>query len=198
MADSQQYVWQQLPGESPPAFQAFVVYRNLEAKERSLQRVGSELAKSRTLISRWSGRWDWLERAAAWDDHQEMRRLEHRIEEKQRMDDEHLKIIKAARSKALQALAQMDVETLATNMYELRNWITEFMRLERVVMGEPESIEEGREKIEIHASIEERLKAYVPVFQELLDEGAIRLDAVGVPSGMEDEEAEDAPPSFEE
>jgi len=127
-----------------------------------------------------------------------MRRLEHRIEEKQRMDDEHLKIIKAARSKALQALAQMDVETLATNMYELRNWITEFMRLERVVMGEPESIEEGREKIEIHASIEERLKAYVPVFQELLDEGAIRLDAVGVPSGMEDEEAEDAPPSFEE
>ena len=28
----------------------------------------------------------------------------------------------------------------------------------------------------MQATIEERLKEYVPVFQELLDEGAIRLD----------------------
>jgi hypothetical protein len=46
----------------------------------------------------------------------------------------------------------------------------------KLAPSEAESIEERRERIEIHASIEERLKEYVPVFQELLDEGAIRLD----------------------
>jgi hypothetical protein len=130
------------------------------------------LGKSRGLIERWSARWDWVERAAAWGDHQEMRRLERRIEQKQQMDEEHLRIIRGLRNKAIQALAQMEPEELAKNLYELRNWIDLATRFERLIMGEPESIEERREKIEIHASVEERLKDYIPVFQELLDERA--------------------------
>ncbi len=70
----------------------------------------------------------------------------------------------------------MDPQDLAKNMYELRNWITEVIKLERLVMGEPESVEERREKIQIHASIEEQIREYAPVFQELLDEGVITLD----------------------
>lgn len=50
------------------------------------------------------------------------------------------------------------------------------IRYERLKRGEPESIEERRSKIEVQATIEEKLKAYVPVFQELIDEGAIRLN----------------------
>jgi hypothetical protein len=176
MASIQQYSWQQQPGESPKAFQAFVVYRNMEPRERSISRVVSELNKSRSLIGRWSSRWSWVERAQEWDDYQEMRRLEVRIEEKQRMDEEHLKIIRAMRNKALQALTELSIQDLASNMYELRNWITDFIKYERLVMGEPESIEERREKVEIQATIEERLKTYAPVFQELIDEGAITLN----------------------
>jgi hypothetical protein len=176
MAEPQQYAWQQLPGESPRAFQAFVIYRNTEPKERSLQRVASELAKSIPLVKRWSSRWDWVERVREWDDYQEMRRLEKLIEEKQKMDEEHLRIIRAARSKAIKALADIKPEQLATNPSELRHWIMELIRYERLIMGEPETIEVLREKIAAQATIEERLKAYAPVFQELLDEGAIRLD----------------------
>ncbi len=176
MAEPVQYAWQQLPGETDKAYQAFVVYRNLEPKERTLSRVSSELAKSIPLVKRWSSRWDWVERVRVWDDYQEMRRLEARIAEKQRLDEQHLKIIRAMRTKALEALAQMDVADLAKNMYELRNWITDFIKCERLVMGEPETIEGRREKIELQATIEERIKSYAPVFQELLDEGAIRLD----------------------
>ena len=151
-------------------------YRNMELKERSLQRVGSELGKSRGLIERWSSQWSWVERVRDWDDHQEMRRLEKRIEEKHKIDEVHLTIIRAARTKAIKALAEMNPEQLATNPSELRHWITELIRYERMIMGEPEAPETRREKIEVQATIEERLKEYVPVFQELLDEGAIRLD----------------------
>jgi hypothetical protein len=176
MAEPQQHAWHQLPGESIKAYQAFVTYRNLEPKERSLQRVGSELGKSRGLIERWSSRWDWVERVREWDTYLQMRLLEKRIEERQRMDEEHLKIIRAARSKAIKALADMKPEQLATNPSELRHWLMELIRYERLIMGEPEPVEARSEKIEVQATIEERLKAYAPVFQELIDEGAILLD----------------------
>ncbi len=176
MAEPRQYSWQQQPGESAKAFGAFVLYRNMEPRERSLQRVASELTKSSSLIRRWSSRWDWQTRVARWDDYQEMRRLETLIKEKQKMDAEHLKVIRSARSKAIKALADMKPEQLATNPSELRRWITESIRYERLIMGEPETTEGRREKIEVQATLEERLLQYAPVFQELLDEGAIHLD----------------------
>ena len=55
-------------------------------------------------MKRWSSQWSWVERAREWDNHQELRRLEKRVEEKQRMDEQHLKIIRAARNKGVQAL----------------------------------------------------------------------------------------------
>ena len=209
MAEPVQQPWQQLPGESIKAYQAFVTYRNLEVKERLLQRVGSELVKSVTLLSRWSAKWSWVERAQAWDNFQEVKRLEKRIEEKQKMDETHLKIVRAMRTKIIQALEKTEPETLARDMREMRSWISEFIKLERLIMGEPESIEERREKIQIHASIEEQIKEYAPVFQELIDEGVITLDghpraAVGPAeagagagaAGAEDEEDDEGPPVF--
>ncbi len=175
MAEPVQYSWQQLPGETDKAYEAFAVYRNLEPNERSLSRVTSELAKSIPLVKRWSSQWQWVERARDWDHYQELRILEARIQEKQQMDERHLKIIRAARNKAVEALTNMDAETLAKNACELRHWIVEFVKLERLIMGEPESIEERREKVEIKASIVEQIMEYAPVFQELIDEGAITL-----------------------
>jgi hypothetical protein len=89
----------------------------------------------------------------------------------------------------------MDSEALAKNAFELRNWIIEFVKLERLVLGEPESIEERREKVEIKASIEQQIKEYAPVFQELIDEGAITLGprnagALVAPEDEEDNEEE--------
>jgi hypothetical protein len=96
MSTPEQYAWQQQPDESIKAFQAFVTYRNMDPNERSLQRVVSELNKSKTLLGRWSSKFDWVERAALWDDYQELRRLEARIEYKRRMDEKHLRVINYA------------------------------------------------------------------------------------------------------
>jgi hypothetical protein len=176
MAYMNQYSWQQQPGETDKAYQAFVTYRNLEPEQRSITRVVSELNKSRTLIGRWSSQWSWVERAREWDAHQDLRRIDALLEARKRMDEEHLKIIRAARNKAIAALGMLSVDLLANNPSELRHWITELIRYERLIIGEPESIEERSEKIELQPTIEERLKAYAPVFQELIDEGAILLD----------------------
>ena len=53
----------------------------------------------------WSSRWSWVEGARTWDDHQEIRILEGRIEEKKRMNEDHLKIVRGARGRATSALA---------------------------------------------------------------------------------------------
>ena len=47
---------------------------------------------------------------------------------------------------------------------------TQVISYERLIMGEPETVEARSEKIEVQAAIEERIKVYAPVFQELLDE----------------------------
>lgn len=61
--------WQRQPGEGSRAFEAFALYRDLTAGERSGRLVAQELGKSATIVFRWSVRWSWRERVEAWDDH---------------------------------------------------------------------------------------------------------------------------------
>jgi hypothetical protein len=113
------------------------------------------------------------------------------------MDECHLRIINVALQKVVAAVQKADVDALARNFNQQVLWMSELMRLERMIRGEPASIEEQRQKIEVKATTEEELRVYVPVFQELIDEGAITLDAVGIPAVSEDEE-EEPPLEFEE
>ena len=66
--DSQSPAWSRLPKETPPAFDALGVYLEMGA-DRSLSKVGKKVGKSRSLIERWSSRWGWVSRAAAFDEH---------------------------------------------------------------------------------------------------------------------------------
>lgn len=58
--------WDRQPGESSPAYEAFRTYLDM-GSERSTAHVARELGKSKTLTDRWSGQWDWVERARQWD-----------------------------------------------------------------------------------------------------------------------------------
>ena len=61
--------WEKQPHESPPAFQAFVIYRDQGLGNRSTARVSEELGKSLALIHRWSGRWQWVFRVESYDEY---------------------------------------------------------------------------------------------------------------------------------
>jgi hypothetical protein len=59
-------IFERRDGETVQAYEAARVYFDLRAS-RSVVAVGQKLVKSRSLISRWSIKWDWVERARAYD-----------------------------------------------------------------------------------------------------------------------------------
>ncbi len=61
--------WHKQSGESPKAYAAFAIYRDL-GSQRSLEDVSQQLHKSKTLLARWSTRDNWVVRADAFDNHQ--------------------------------------------------------------------------------------------------------------------------------
>ena len=61
-------LFEQQPKESAKAFAAFSAYLGM-GPERSLMEVSRRLAKSRTLLDRWSKRFDWPSRLQAHADH---------------------------------------------------------------------------------------------------------------------------------
>jgi len=162
--------WQRQPGETEKAYAAFVSYRNIEPPFRSITRVVSELGKSRSLIGRWSSEWNWVERAAEWDHEQEIRLLASRIEAKKRMDEEHLTIVRSARNKAVRRLRDVDLSDVPP--HELRAWLSEFMRWERLILGEPEAIEERRTRVETtEKDIEQEMEELWPIIEEMYRKG---------------------------
>lgn len=60
--------WDRQIKESTQAYDAFDLYRNM-GPERSCAKVGQKLGKSTTIMERWSAKWSWVARAAAWDQH---------------------------------------------------------------------------------------------------------------------------------
>lgn len=70
----QKAIWQRIeasgkgPGETAQAYEAAKLYFELAA-DRSLEAVGQKLGKSKALMERWSKRWNWVKRAAAYDRH---------------------------------------------------------------------------------------------------------------------------------
>jgi len=60
--------FEQQPGESARAFAAFSCYLNMGA-ERSLADAARKLGKSTMVLGRWSRRWGWVDRVAAYGVH---------------------------------------------------------------------------------------------------------------------------------
>lgn len=58
--------WERKKGESSEAYAAFKLYYQMGDK-RSCTRVVQKLNKSRALITGWCGKWNWVERARAYD-----------------------------------------------------------------------------------------------------------------------------------
>lgn len=58
--------WERQIGESHKAFEAFHEYC-LMGNTRSIRKVAEKLGKSQQLLSRWSSKWDWVNRGREYD-----------------------------------------------------------------------------------------------------------------------------------
>lgn len=104
---AQRRAYDRLPDESSKAYDAFVVYRDL-GSSRSTDQVSQKTSKGIALIQRWSASYNWVERAAAYDDHieAEARKLIERdaIRRKADMLKRHADIGRFMQSKGVEYL----------------------------------------------------------------------------------------------
>lgn len=121
--------WERQKGESSQAFEAFSLYLEM-GEERSQQAVGKKLSKSRTLISRWSSQWNWVERVRAYTN--EMKRLEYEEAQKgiKEMRKRQIQTAMLMQKKALKALDKMKIEDMSPK--DIREYIKTATELERI------------------------------------------------------------------
>ena len=143
--------WEQQPGESARAFEAFAVYRDM-GPERSVRRVAQQLGKSGALISRWSSAHNWVERARAYDRELDQQARAQAVRDVRGMTDRHIQIAMRLQEKALEALERLDVKALTPKMQlEFLTKATELERLNRIsAAGMDGTVQtDGADEIEI-------------------------------------------------
>lgn len=134
--------WEQQPGESPKAFEAFNRYL-LMGTERSLQKVAFELDKSTNMMGKWSSRWKWVERVAAWDIEQERQARNEQAEEIRKMRKRHASIATSMLAKVSKRMQQMQAEELTPQ--DIKAWVEAASKLERLSRGDSSEIVEERD-----------------------------------------------------
>jgi hypothetical protein len=138
--------WERAKGESAKAYAAFCVYRDL-GSERSLRKMANEGECGANVgqLERWSSRWKWVNRAAAYDD--ELDRQTRRVNEKERkqMVIRHTRISMLAQDTITDQLEKLLADVQADPKKrlmptELARLMHEAVAIERLSRGEPTEI----------------------------------------------------------
>ncbi|GGL03125.1 hypothetical protein [Streptomyces flaveus] len=124
--------WERQPGESAAAWEAFACYRDL-GLSRSIGKVAERLAKSRTLIERWSTAHRWVLRAEAWDREQDRLWRAERQHASREVARRHARLASAAQSKIVAQLQQLDPSRLSPS--DVIRWLEVTIRIERQAYG---------------------------------------------------------------
>jgi hypothetical protein len=121
-------LWEQQPGESVKAFEAFSVYRNLGVR-RSTARVAQQLGKSKTLMDRWSSQWFWVERVRAYDRDLDKKAREQAVKDVRSMTNRHIRIAMKLQERAVKALEDLPTEKLTPKL--MLDFLDKATKLER-------------------------------------------------------------------
>lgn len=137
-------LWERQPGESAKAFHAFTLYRDL-GHERSVSKVAQIYRPGRnlrSLMSRWSTKFNWVKRAEAYDDH--MDKLSRKEAEKQVKDmkKRHITLGMALQTKAAEKLK--DLKGKDMKVPDAIKALSEGVKLERLARGEATEKFEGK------------------------------------------------------
>ena len=142
--------WDRQPGEPNLWYSRFERYR-LAGPSRSIRGLlnsekGTKSNKRRRCIpgawSRASTRWNWKDRAEAWDEHERQKAREAHARDIAEMNQRHIQEAKALQAKAVERLKSLELKDISAG--DLARFVVEATKLERTARGEPESIEERR------------------------------------------------------
>ncbi len=139
--------WGRQSKETPPAFEAFVTYRD-QGAQRSHANVARKLRKSTQLVSRWSRVHGWVDRVKAWDEELDRRaraatsaEVAEMAKRHVRLADQMLELSGHELRKRLKQ-AEKDKDKPAATVYELVRLLKEGTTIERLARGEPGEVVE--------------------------------------------------------
>lgn len=138
--------WERLPQESSKQFEAFTLYRDL-GPNRSIQKVAQERTEGRPHTSRlkeWSFKYEWVERATAYDAHldeirrsgkeDEIRELaaqnSHEID---KMNIRHALEAQLLQNKAIEKLESLNIEDMKP--HDIVKFYDTAVKIERLSRG---------------------------------------------------------------
>lgn len=146
MAEKRQ-LWDRLEDEGPKAWEAFRAYRDMGPK-RATRKVSEAIGRPpgyQSVIDRWSVKYRWVERCAAWDDYQDKVAQEAIIKELEEMKKRHIQEAVGLQTKALERLRNLQPDELTAG--NVLSFITEAIKIERMARGEPDQIMEERRQL---------------------------------------------------
>ena len=134
--------WERQEGESTKAFEAFCIYREM-GLNRSIRKVAEELSKSETLMARWSGNYNWVERAAQWDAEQDRVVRQQQLDDIKKMRKRHADLAEAMLIKAGKALLRIPVDEIKAG--DITRMLDIATKVERISRGDVGDVIEERD-----------------------------------------------------
>ena len=142
-----EYEWERKKGESSEAYTAFKLYYQMGAK-RSCSKVAQSLLKSRVLITGWCSKWDWVERARAYDNELARQEFAEACNAIKKMNEQQAQIGLLIQKKALEALKKMKSKELYPKL--LLQYLVQGAGLERKARDSDVEIKTGNKEKEIN------------------------------------------------
>jgi hypothetical protein len=108
MSDNDPPRWERLPGESSRSHAAFRQFREQNPATRRLDDIAALVGVTGRAVRQWASKWDWWDRADAWDD--ECYRIDdvERLDAIRSMHANHRRAGRAVLAKALTVLNSLD------------------------------------------------------------------------------------------
>ena len=144
-------LWHRQPDESSKDFHAFMLYRDMTPKGRSLREVCQKLTKSLpylTHLKKWSSHYNWVARVQAYDDHLAAARAEAQekaiieMAERQAKEGMTLQIVGIKRFLDSEGKVREEVATKMKDGDAIRA-VEVGVKIERMARGEPTEIVKG-------------------------------------------------------
>jgi hypothetical protein len=159
--------WHRRETESAKAFHAFMLYRDMLPRERSIQKVLDNADRKPSYyrhLARWSSRYDWVNRANLHDDHMAEARAEAQEKAIVDMVERQTKQAMALQTLGLRKYLNADGSLKETVVLQMADRdairaIVEGAKLERISRGQPGDITKHEIEPASHKPLEEMTDA---------------------------------------
>lgn len=153
------FPWERLDGEGEKPYQAFVLYRDM-GLERTYQAVADGLQKSYTLIRRWKDKFEWEQRALAYDNYLQKEALKDAKRQTKEMRERQAKVGMYLQKMALEGLKSLNPKGLGAK--DLRLLLKDGIEIERQSRIEEATEMKNSALVPLNSEETEDVVVYVP------------------------------------